>query len=294
MHTLRIGFIGLGIMGLPMAGNLARKSGLPVTGFDVLPERREMLVRNGGRAADDADRIHAESDAVFLCLPTTELMRDAVERAMAVGKPGTVLVDLGSSYPGTVRELYPLVEAKGMHLLDSPVSGGEVGAKAGNLVIMCGGDRATFDRVLPLLLCMGARATYMGATGNGSVAKLANNMIVAGHICAMSEALAYAVKAGLAPATLFEAIKDGLAASAILNLKVPKIIGRDFTPSARAAVLQKDLRNAQRLAEAMGVEIPMTQMILDGFDDIEEMGWANEDHCNIVRLYERDMGVEVK
>lgn len=290
----QIGFVGLGIMGLPMSSNLARKSGLPVVGFDVVPERREMLVRNGGAATDDVDPLFADSDAVFLCLPTTELMREAVERIMEIGRPGTVIVDLGSSFPGTVRELFSLVKARGMHMVDSPVSGGEVGAVAGSLAIMSGGDREAFDRVLPLLLCMGARATYMGPTGNGSVAKLANNMIVAAHICAISEGFAYAVKAGLEPKTLFEAIKDGLAASAVMNLKIPKILSRDFTPSARSAVLQKDLRYAARLAQDMGVEIPLTQMVLDGYDDLEEMGRINEDHCNIVRLYERDMGVEVK
>lgn len=119
-------------------------------------------------------------------------------------------------------------------------------------------------------------------------------MIVAAHIGAISEAYAYAVKAGLKPATLFEAIKDGLASSAIMTLKVPKIISRDFTPSARAAVLQKDLRYAARLADDMDVQIPLTQMILDGYDELEAMGKASEDHCNIVRLYEQAMNVEVK
>ena len=290
----KIGFMGLGIMGLPMSANLAKKCGQPVISYDLAPERRALHEKGGGETAPDADALFAGADVVFLCLPTTEAMRDCVERILAKGKPGTVIIDLGSSAPGVVRELYPIVKAKGMHLIDSPVSGGEAGAKAGTLVIMSGGDSEVFERIKPLLLCMGTRATYMGATGNGSVAKLANNMMVAVHMGVMGEAYAFAVKAGLDPATLFEAIKDGLAASAVMTLKIPKIISRDFSPAARMAVMHKDIRNAAKLAGEMAVEIPLTQNVLDGLDELEAMGKGGEDHMNIVRIYERDMGVEVK
>lgn len=290
----KIGFVGLGTMGLPMSVNLARKSGRPVIGLDVVPERMEALAAAGGGTAADLGDLLSQCDVVFLSLPTDDLMRETVEKIIAMPKPGLVVVDVGSSYPGLVRELHGGMLRAGMHLVDCPVSGGEIAAQKGTLVMMAGGDQDVFESIRALLACMGSRATYMGASGNGSVAKLANNMIVGLHIGAIGEAYAYAVKAGLNPGDLFEAIRGGLADSAVMTLKMPKIISRDMTPSARAEVLQKDLHNAARLAEAMGVDIPLTAMILDGFEQLEAMGKAGEDHCAIFRLYERDMGVEIK
>ena len=293
-QATRIGFIGLGTMGLPMSINLTKKCGLTVIGYDTVPARREMLDRDGGGSTDDVRTLYKESDVVFLCLPTTEAMRDCVLACLDNARPGTIIVELGSSAPDAIREIDSLVKAKGMHLLDSPVSGGEAGAIDGSLVIMTGGEEEIFAKVLPLLMCMGVRATYMGGSGNGSVAKLANNMIVGIHIGAIGEAYAYATRAGLNPRTLFEAIRGGLADSAVMTRKIPKIISRDFSPSARAEILQKDLKSAVALADAMGVAVPLTRKVLDDFYALETMGKADEDHMAIVRIVERNMGVEVK
>lgn len=289
-----IGFIGLGVMGLPMAANLAKKSGLPVTGFDVSEDRRRMLMEAGAAATAEPETIYSQCDVIFLCLPTNELLDATVRRVVECAKPGAIIVDLGSSAPGVVRELETLVREKGMHLVDSPVSGGETGAKAGTLVLMCGGDETVFNTVRPLLLHMGSSATYMGKSGCGSVAKIANNMMVGIHLGALGEAFAFAAKAGLDPAVLFNAIKDGFAGSAVMTLKAPKIIDRDFSASARVAVHQKDLKNADRLASEMGVDIPLSRKILADMNRLEAEGRVNEDHCAVARIYEQDMGVEIK
>nr|MBP7425593.1 NAD-binding protein [Oscillibacter sp.] len=183
---------------------------------------------------------------------------------------------------------------KGFHLLDSPVSGGETGANGGTLVIMCGGEKEVFDEVRPYLLMMGKTATYMGPSGCGSTAKVANNMMVGIHLCAMGEAFAFAKKAGLDPQTLFDAIKGGFAQSAVMDGKVPKLLSRDFSASARIAVHLKDINNAMDVAAHLGVELPMTEIVKEQMDWMDARGMIDEDQCALAKYYEDAMGVEIK
>ena len=213
---------------------------------------------------------------------------------MSTKRKGTIIVDLSSTSPNVIREMYAKAKEADISLIDSPVSGGEVGAIEGTLAMMCGGDKEIFDQVEPLLHFMGSTVTYVGKTGCGSVAKLANNMIVGCNIAAVGEALAFAVKAGLDPEVLYTAIKDGFAGSAVLSSKAPKIISRDFEASARIAVHQKDLKNAVHLADELGIEIPISNMVLDYMNEMEADGKVNEDHCSIAKIYEKRMGVEIK
>ncbi len=289
----KVGFIGMGIMGLPMAINLV-KNGVQVTGFDVVESRRKVFEENKGISTDKTEIITQSCDIIFLCLPTNNLVSSTIEQVIASGRTGTVIVDLSSTAPSVIREMYPKCREAGISLLDSPVSGGEAGAVAGTLAIMCGGEKHVFDEVEPLLHHIGKTATYMGGTGCGAVAKLANNMIVGCNIGAVGEALAFAVKAGLDPMTLYNAIKDGFAGSAVLDSKAPKIISRNFEASARIAVHQKDLKNAVDLADELNIEIPMSRMILDYMNEMESDGMVNEDHCAIAKVYEKRMGVEIK
>lgn len=290
----KIGFIGLGIMGLPMAVNMVKKSGQLVMGFDIFEEKRNIFKENGGISVDKAENIYNCCDVIFLSLPTNDLVRSNINGILTSGKKGTVIVDLSSTAPSVIREMYIKSKDYGIKLLDSPVSGGESGAIAGTLVLMCGGDKEVFERVKPLLLCMGSSATYMGAAGCGSVAKLANNMIVGCNIAAVCESFAFAVKAGIEPKILFNAIKGGFAGSEVLKTKIPKIISRNFEASARIAIHQKDLKNAVHLAEKLGVEIPMSKMVLGYMNEMESQGKVNEDHCAIAKIYEKNMGVEIK
>jgi len=290
----KIGFIGMGIMGLPMVINMVKKTGQSVMGFDVIEQKKKIFKENGGTPVDDVKDIYYQCGIIFLCLPTNNLVKLNIEGIISAGKKGTIIVDLSSTSPGVIREMYPKAKENGIRLLDSPVSGGEAGAISGTLVIMSGGDQEVFDDVKPLLLTMGSSATYMGSTGCGSVAKLANNMIVGCNIGAVCESFAFAVKAGLDPEVLFNAIKDGFAGSEVMNSKAPKIISRNFEASARIAVHQKDLKNAVHMAEELGVEIPMSKMVLDYMNEMEAEGKINEDHCAIAKIYEKNMGIEIK
>jgi 2-hydroxy-3-oxopropionate reductase len=290
----KLGFIGMGIMGLPMATNILKKSGRPVIGFDVMEASREKFAEAGGIATGDAKAVYENCEIIFLCLPKNELVESVVSDIIVQGKKGTIIVDFSSTFPGVIRKLYPEVKAAGMSLIDSPVSGGETGAIAGTLVVMCGGDKEVFEEVKDLIGFVGSRVTYMGSSGCGDVAKLANNMIVGCNLIAVSEAFAFAVKAGLDPEVLFHAIKDGFAQNAVMDLKVPKIISRDFSASARIAVHQKDMKNAAKLAEDMGVEIPMSALVLNYMNRMDEAGLINEDQCALVKMFEQDMGIEVK
>jgi 2-hydroxy-3-oxopropionate reductase len=281
-------------MGLPMALNLLKKSDYPIMGYDVFNEKRSIFIGNGGKSPDNVEEIYENSDIIFLCLPSNDLVKKSIEEIINIGKKGTIIVDLSSTAPTVIREMYDKTKQVGISLLDSPVSGGEPGAVAGTLVLMCGGDMETFDEVSPLLHYMGTSVSYMGKSGCGSIAKLANNMIAGCYLGAMSEGLAFAVKAGLDPEKLFYAIKDGYAGSPIFEVKAPKIMSRNFEASARIEVHQKDLKNAVKLAEEMDVEIPMSKMVLDYMNEMEDLGKVSEDHCAIVKIYEKNMGVVVK
>lgn len=289
-----IGYLGLGIMGYGMTSNLIDKSGQTVYGFDPVPELRERFAKRGGTALETGDELYDKCDIIFECLPTNEIVKATVTDIINKAKPGTIIVDMGSTAPNIIKELYEEAKKKDIYLLDSPVSGGETGANGGSLVIMCGGDEEIFEEVKPYLIMMGKTATYMGGTGCGSTAKVANNMMVGIHLLAMDEAYAFAVKAGLNPHTLFDAIKGGFAQSAVMDLKVPKILSRDFSASARIAVHYKDIKNAMALAEHLGVDIPMTKIVKDQMTWMDEHGMINEDQCALVKYYEDAMGVEVK
>lgn len=275
-----------------MASNMARYAGVPVLGFDVSDERVRLFTERGGVGASMAE-IAASCDAVFLSLPTNALVDSTLRQLIADLPSGAVVIDTSSTSPDVIRPLYAIGKEKGVSVLDSPVSGGESAAIDGTLSLMCGGDREVFDRVLPLLRTMGTNVTYVGNCGCGCVAKIANNMIVGCHLAALGEAFCFAQKAGLDLQTLFEAIRHGFAGSAVMESKAPRLIARDFSPSARMAVHKKDLVNAASLAESMGVKIPMSAMVLDYMNQMEALGKINEDHCAVAEIYEHDMGVRL-
>ncbi len=289
-----IGFIGLGVMGLPMSLNLLKKCDYSIMGYDVFREKRSIFTGNGGRSPEHVDEIYQNCDIIFLCLPSNDLVKSTIQDIIDIGKKGKIIVDLSSTSPSVIQEMYEKARQVGISVLDCPVSGGEPGAIAGTLVMMCGGDQEEFDVVSPLLHCMGSSVTYMGKSSSGSIAKLVNNMIAGCYLGAMSEGLAFAVKAGLDPETLFNAIKDGYAGSPLFAVKAPKIMSRNFEASARIAVHQKDLKNAVQLADELQVEIPLSKMVLDYMNEMEELGQVNEDHCAIAKIYENRMGVEIK
>ncbi len=289
-----IGFIGLGTMGLPMAIHISKKSGLPLTGYDISKTVGRKLKEAGGNFTENKNDIYQNCDVICLCLPKNELTESTIQESLSFAKENTILIDFGSTAPEIIRKLSQQCTEKQIHLLDCPVSGGEHGAIQANLALMCGGKKEIFDIALPILQCVGKNITYLGESGNGSIAKLANNMIVGGNLVAMHEAFAFAVKCGLNPQKLWEAIKEGFAQSAVLDVKMPKILQRDFTASAKIAVHQKDIKNAIHFAKTQNVSLPLSQLVLDQMLEMERLQLLDEDQCAMIKLYENDMHIIVE
>lgn len=284
----KIGFIGMGIMGLPMAVNIVKGTGQSIFGFDVMQDKKDAFRENGGRPVDRPDEIYGTCGLVFTCLPTQPIIVETIESAIAGGKPGDIIVDLSSTAPHIVKSLYQKAQSKGISLLDSPVSGGEPGAWAGTLAIMTGGDKAAFDEVKPVLGHIG-NPVYTGPSTTGSVAKLANNMLGGAHLVAMAEAYAFAAKAGLDPEILFNATRSGFNGGPLCENKIPKLLDRDFKPGGRVAVHRKDIINAEEYAKEMGVELPLTAIVLQVMNWMNDQGLADLDQIGMVRYYEEHM-----
>lgn len=288
----KIGFLGLGVMGLPMAVNVVKKCGLPVMGYDVAEGRLKEFEEAGGIPAGDAVKIYQECDVICQILPTHPVIINSVEQAIAHGKPGNIIVDLSSTAPDIILDLYKKTKEAGLFLLDSPVSGGNPMAIAGTLAIMTGGDKEAFETVKPVLECMG-NPVYTGGAASGSVTKLVNNIIGGAGLVAYAEAYAFAAKAGIDLQTTFEATRCGFAGGPQYDNKIPKLIKRDYEPGARVAVHRKDILNAKHYAHKLGVDLPMTDVILMVMDWMNDNGHIDEDQIAMVKYYEEKMDVKV-
>ena len=288
----KIGFLGMGVMGLPMAKNVVQKCGLPVLGYDVVQKQVDAFREAGGIPVEDPVEIYKNCDVILQILPTHPIIRNSVEQAIQYGKPGNIIVDLSSTAPDIVLEMYDQAKAAGMYLLDSPVSGGNPMAAAGTLAIMTGGDREAFDTVLPVLQCMG-NPVYTGGPASGSVTKLVNNMIGGAILVSIAEGYAFAAKAGIDLQTTFEATRCGFAGGPMYENKVPMLIRRDYTPGARIAVHRKDILNAKHYAHKLGVDLPMTDVVLHVMDWMNDNGHIDEDQIAMVKYYEDKMDVQV-
>jgi 2-hydroxy-3-oxopropionate reductase len=291
-----IGFVGLGIMGKPMSRNLL-KAGYSLVVYDVFSASVAELVQAGAAQGASSAAVAAKADIIVTMLPDGPQVETAVLGAGGVlegARPGSVVVDMSSISPTVSQKVAAACEAKGVDFLDAPVSGGEPKAVEGTLAIMAGGQQKTFERVLPVLQKMGSSVTLTGPVGAGNVTKLANQIMVACNIAAMGEALVLATKAGLDPEVVFNAVKGGLAGSAVLNAKAPMVISRNFQPGFRISLHEKDLRNALLAAESMKVSLPFTSLAQQILIALMNGGKGNLDHSAIVTFIEDMAGVEVK
>ena len=282
---MKIGVIGLGNMGLPIALRLLEKSGGAVYGNDVVRAAMDRFAEAGGTAVADPAELLRVCDAVFLSLPSNELVREKLEQAVRCCKRGALVVDTSSSVPEVMRACAAAAAEREIDLIDAPVSGGVDGARQGTLSVMCGGESAAVERAMPLLETFASTVTHMGALGSGYTTKLVNNLIVCGEITLLAEALGLAKRAGLDLERLKDAISGGAAGSSVLNIKGPKMIRGDFSASSRVLIHLKDQHNAQQLAKSLGASIPACDLSTALLEKLAEMGRGNEDVAAVIDLF---------
>ena len=292
---MNIGFIGLGIMGRPMARNLL-KAGYTLIVYDKYAKADD-LVALGAKAAASNKEVAAQSDVIITMLPNSPHVKEAVlgkDGVLEGARKGTILVDMSSIAPGVSQEICAALKEKGIAMLDAPVSGGEPKAIDGTLAIMVGGDTKAFETVKPLLEKMGSSVVLVGDIGAGNVTKLANQIIVALNIAAVSEAFVLATKAGVKPESVFNAIKGGLAGSTVMNAKVPMMLDGNFKPGFRIELHIKDLQNALDTAHALNVSVPLTANVMETLQALKNDDMGANDHSAIVRHYEKLAKIEVR
>ncbi len=284
---LKLGFIGLGIMGTPMAGHLrAAGHSLFVSTRSKLPAA---LLEAGAVACANAREVAQQADVIFIMVPDTPDVAAVLfgDNGVAAGlSPGKAVVDMSSISPIETKAFAAKINALGCEYVDAPVSGGEVGAKAASLTIMVGASDAGFARVQPLLALMGKNITHVGGNGDGQTTKVANQIIVALNIAAVSEALVFASKAGADPAKVRQALMGGFAASRILEVHGERMIKRTFNPGFRIGLHQKDLNLALAGARALGVSLPQTAGAAQLMQTCAANGMAELDHSALVQALE--------
>ena len=285
MHTL--GFIGLGIMGAPMAAHLL------AAGHTVYLHTRSQipapLLQAGGLACSNAQEVAEKADIIFMMLPDTPDVEAVLFSAQGVAAgltPGKTVVDMSSISPVLTKAFARKINDLSCEYMDAPVSGGEVGAKAASLTIMVGATEATFEKVLPLLQCLGKNITLVGSNGDGQTCKVANQIIVALNIAAVGEALLFASKAGADPAKVRQALMGGFAASRILEVHGERMIKRTFNPGFRIGLHQKDLGLALQGARELGLALPQTAGAAQLMQVCSANGLENLDHSGLVRALE--------
>ena len=285
----KIGFIGLGIMGKPMCRNLL-KAGYALTVFSRTKANVDAVTAHGAAYAASPAEVAAASELVITMVPDSPQVREVVlgEGGVIHGaKPGLYVVDMSSIAPLASREIGAALAAVGVRFLDAPVSGGEPKAVDGTLSVMAGGDAADFEAVKPVLAAMAASVVRVGEVGAGNVAKLANQVIVALNIAAMSEALVLATKAGVEPEMVYQAIRGGLAGSTVLDAKAPLVMDRKFDPGFRIKLHVKDLANVLRTANELHAPLPLTASVMEVMQAMLADGCGEDDHASIIRYFEK-------
>ena len=291
----KVGFVGLGIMGLPMAVNL-KNAGIELMVNDLNDQTVKQMTDLGALKGTKA-QIGKECGIIFMILPNGTVVKDAVfgkEGIASTIRKGTVVCDMSSVTPVQSKECYVRLKKLGVSFVDAPVSGGEPVAVSGSLAIMAGGDQDAFDRLSLYFDIMGSSALLIGGSGSGSITKLANQVIVNMNIAAVSEAFVLAAKAGADPSKVFEAIRGGLAGSAVLEAKLPMILDRNFKPGGKISINHKDIKNVVETAHEIDVPVPFTSQLFEVFQALKVSGHMNDDHAGIIQYFEDLAQTEVK
>lgn len=292
---MKIGFIGLGIMGKPMSKNLIR-AGYSLVVRDNNAENEAELAALGAVVAKTPQEVAAQVDVVITMLPNSPQVKEVCLGKSGIidgAAPGLVVIDMSSIAPLASREIEQALAQKQISMLDAPVSGGEPKAIDGTLSVMVGGEKALFERCIDILKVVGSSVVHTGDIGAGNVTKLANQVIVALNIAAMSEALTLATKAGVDPEQVFQAIRGGLAGSTVLEAKAPMVLDRNFRPGFRIDLHIKDLANALDTSHSTGAHLPLTAVVMEMMQALRNDGHGSDDHSALACYYEKLAKVEI-
>jgi 2-hydroxy-3-oxopropionate reductase len=291
-----VGFVGLGIMGRPMLRNLL-KAGHTVVAYGRTSATLDSVVADGAQRASSNADVGARAEIIITMLPDGPEVEEvvlSVNGILSGAKAGSLIIDMSSISPLVSQKIAAECDAKGVDFLDAPVSGGEPKAIDGTLAIMVGGKPEVFAKAEPILKSLGSSVTLIGPVGAGNTTKLANQIMVACNIAAMGEALTLATRCGLNPEVVVNAVKGGLAGSAVLNAKGPMLIARNFKPGFKINLHEKDLRNALQTAEANQVYLPLTAQVQQMLSSLIANGKGDLDHSAIATFIESASHVEVK
>lgn len=289
---MKIGFIGLGIMGKPMARNLM-KAGYELVVYNRSKGCMEELQEKGAQIALSPADVAEKSNIIILMLPNSPEVKEVMLEKNGVlkkAKPGTIVIDMSSIAPLVSQEIFIECEKRGVKMLDAPVSGGEPKAIDGSLSIMVGGCKETFEEVYGILMKMGSSAVYCGDIGAGNTTKLANQIIVALNIIAISEAFTLSTKAGVNPQKVYAAIRGGLAGSTVMDAKVPMMIDHNFKPGFKIDLHIKDLNNALETGHKIGSPLPFTAAAMEILQTLHGDDLGQMDHSAILKYYEKFTG----
>ena len=280
-----IGFIGLGLMGKPMARNL-HKAGAQVIAHNRSQAAVDELAGERMTPASSPTEVMGQAKTVILMLPDTGAVETILEAIIPAVTPGDLIIDMGTTEATLTRTMAARIEAAGGAYVDAPVSGGTIGAENATLSIMAGGSDNAVERARPILEAMGSRVVHVGTVGAGQVAKAANQVIVGLTISAVSEALKLAERAGADPARVREALKGGFADSRILEVHGQRMINGDFTPGGKCVTQRKDLDQALKLGRECGLELPTTAQVMGQYDRVIEAGFGDLDHAALIKIFD--------
>ena len=288
----RLGFIGLGVMGKPMCKNLI-KAGYSLVVYDIVKDAVQELVGEGAQAANSPAMVAELCDKIITMLPNSPQVREVLlgpDGVITKARPGSIIIDTSSIAPIAAREIAAELAKKQVRMLDAPVSGGQAGAIKGTLSIMVGGDAKVFEQCKQILGSVGSSVIRVGEIGAGNTAKLTNQTIVAINIAAIAEGMTLAVKAGVDPAAVFEAIRGGSAGSKMLEAKTPLMLAQKFDPGFRLALHIKDLANVLETGKEVGAPMPLSSKVMEMMQELKADNYADCDNSVLARYYEKLSG----
>ncbi len=293
----KLGFLGLGIMGYPMARNLLRAGHEVALWSHTAGKARELSAEGKGLAYDTPAEVGASADYIFLCVGDTSMSREAILGPQGIvrrARPGTVIVDASTVSPSASRAIGKDLKAKGIEFLDAPCTGSRPGAESGTLTFMIGGDKAVFEKAKPYFEPMGKRLYYCGGPGMGLHAKLTQNLILSNILQAFNEGMVLAAKAGVDPNLMLDILDNSAAKSGLITFKAPFVLRRDFHPNFSVRWMHKDIGLMLESAKELSVPIPLTSLTQQMFQAAISKGYADDDICSTIKVLEDWAGVEVK